>query len=183
MGFGNWVDWTLAIVVAASVVAAVWKGFIRELIALASVLAGLVIAALGYRSAAIWFEDLTRSRVVALGVAFLALFLATLLVGVLVSILARRLIKTAGLQWFDRLLGGVFGLVRGLAVDCVLLMVLLAFGIKSEAVQASALAPYVVTGARVLVLAMPGEMKAQFGAGFEKFRQALIENDRKATNK
>jgi membrane protein required for colicin V production len=164
-------------------VAAVWKGLIRELIALASVLAGLVVAALGYRLTAVWFEDLTRSHEVALGVAFLALFVATLLVGVLVSILARRLVKTAGLEWFDRFLGGVFGLVRGVAIDCVFLMALVAFGIKSEAVQASALAPYVVTGARVLVLAMPGEMQGQFGAGFEKFHQAVIERDRKASQR
>ena len=182
MGIGNWLDWTLTIVVLVSVAAAIWKGFVRELISLASVLAGIVIAALGYRSAAVWFEDLTRSHEVALGVAFITLFVATLLVGVLASVLAKRLIKTAGLQWFDRFLGGVFGLIRGIAVDCVLVMALVTFGIKPEAVHASVLTPYVVTGARVLILAMPGEMKTKFGAAFEKFREALSESDRKATS-
>ncbi len=153
----------------------------RELIALASVVAGLVIAALGYRRAAIGFEDLTRSREVALGGGFLALFLATLALGALVSVVTRKLIQTAGLQWFDRFLGGVFGLIRGVTVDCVLLMVLLAFAIKAEAVQHSSLAPYVTAGARVIALAMPQELKAQFRNGFEKFRQTLIQSDKKAT--
>lgn len=181
MGTWNWLDWTLAAVVVASVVAAILKGFIRELISLASVVAGLVIAALGYQRAAVWFEDVTRSHEVALGAGFLVLFLATLALGALVSVLARKLIKTAGLQWFDRFLGGVFGLIRGVAVDCVLLMALVAFGIKADVVQRSVLAPYVTTGARVIVLAMPGELRGQFQAGFEKFRQALIQSDRKAT--
>ncbi len=182
MGTWNWLDWILATVVVASVVAAAWKGFIRELISLASVVAGLVIAALAYPRAALWFEDLTRSHEVALGVGFLALFVATLVVGLLVSALADKLIRTAGLKWFDRFLGGVFGLVRGIVVDCIVLMAMVAFSIKPEAAQQSLLAPYVATGARVVAVAMPRELKAQFGAGLGKFRQALIQNDKQAAN-
>jgi membrane protein required for colicin V production len=181
MGTWNWLDWILAVIVVASVAAAIWKGFVRELISLASVVAGLVIAALGYQRAALWFDDLTRSHNVALGLGFLALFMGTLLVGVLVSLLVRKLIQKAGLQWFDRFLGGVFGLIRGVVIDCVLLMILLAFAIKAEAVQKSSLAPYVTTGARIIVLAMPADLKAEFKAGFEKFKQSLIQTDKKAT--
>ena len=181
MGTWNWLDWILAAVVVVSVGAAILKGFIRELISLASVVAGLVIAALGYQRAALWFDDLTSSHNVALGLGFLVLFLGTLLVGALVSVLARKLIQKAGLQWFDRFLGGVFGLVRGVVVDCILLMVLVAFAIKAEAVHKSMLAPYVTTGARVIALAMPADLKAEFRAGFDKFKQSLIQTDKKAT--
>jgi membrane protein required for colicin V production len=103
-----------------------------------------------------------------------------LVVGLLVSLLARKLIKTTGLQWFDRLLGGVFGLVRGVAVNCIMLMVMVAFSIKMHAVQESLLAPYVATGARVIALLMPRELRAHFDAGFGKLREALIERDREA---
>jgi membrane protein required for colicin V production len=112
---------------------------------------------------------------------FLTLFLATLVVGALVSYLARKLIKAAGVEWFDRFLGGIFGLVRGVVVDSILLLALVAFAIKPEAVRQSSLAPYVMAGARVLALGMPGSVKTQFQQGFEKFRQALIQSDKKAT--
>ncbi len=79
----------------------------------------------------------------------------------------------------DRFLGGVFGLVRGLIVDCVLLMTLVAFAIKTEAVRQSLFAPYITTGARALALVMPGGLREQFRAGFEKFKQALIQGDKK----
>ncbi|MGD0923497.1 MAG: CvpA family protein [Terriglobia bacterium] len=181
MGTWNWLDWILVAVVVVSVIAAIMKGFVRELISLASVVAGLVIAALAYQRAALWFDDLTRSHNVALGLGFLVLFVGTLLVGALVSGLARKLIQKAGLQSFDRFLGGAFGLVRGVVVDCILLMVLVAFAIKAEAVQKSALAPYVTTGARVIALAMPAELKAEFKAGFDKFKQSLMQTDKKAT--
>jgi hypothetical protein len=77
-------------------------------------------------------------------------------------------------------MGGVFGLVRGVLVDSVLLMVMVAFAIKPGAVQTAVLAPYITTGARVIALAMPSELKAQFRAGFEQFRQALAQSDKEA---
>jgi len=180
MGAWNWLDWTLAAIVASSVIAGAIRGFTRELISLASLVIGLVVAAVAYPRAALWFEDLTKSQDVALGLGFLALFLGVLLLGAVVSVLARKLIKTAGVIWFDRFLGAVFGSVRGLLVDCILLLVLMAFAIKPGAVQQSSLAPYVTTGANIISLAMPANLKAQFRMGLEKFRETLSQNDRKA---
>jgi membrane protein required for colicin V production len=180
MGAWNWLDWTFAAIVVASLVTAMMKGFVRELISLATLVIGLVVAALAYPRAALWFEDLTKSHEVALGLGFLVLFLGTLLLGSLLSLLARKLIMTAGIQWFDRFLGAVFGLVRGVVVDCILLLVLMAFAIKPEAVQRSTLAPYVTAGANLISLAMPANLKAQFRLGFERFRETLIQDDKKA---
>ena len=180
MGAWNWLDWTFAAIVALSVIAAVIKGFVRELISLASLVMAAVVAAVAYPRAALWFEDLTKSHEIALGLGFLVLFLGTLLLGSVVSLLVRKLIKTAGLEWFDRFLGAIFGLVLGVVVDCVLLFVLVAFALKPAAVQQSSLAPYVTTGARIISLAMPENLKAQFRLGFDKFRETLIQNDKKA---
>ena len=180
MGAWNWLDWIFAAIVAGSVIAGTLRGFTRELISVASLVAGIVVAAIAYPRAALWFEDLTKSHEVALGLGFLTLFLGTLLLGSVVSLLVRKLIKTAGIQWFDRFLGAVFGLVRGVLVNCVLLLVLLAFAIKPGAVQQSTLAPYVTSGAHIISLAMPANLKAQFRLGFDKFRETLSRNDRKA---
>jgi membrane protein required for colicin V production len=178
MATWNWLDYILAAIVVASVVTAMMKGIVQALISLASMVIGLVVAAIGYPRAALWFDDLTKSHEIALGLGFLVLFLGMLLVGALVGLLARKLIKTAGVQWFDRFLGGIFGLVCGVLVDAVLLMALLAFAIKPDAVRQSALAPYVTTGTRVVALIMPGNLRAQFHLGFEKFREALIQKDK-----
>jgi membrane protein required for colicin V production len=179
MGTWNWLDWTLAGVVAISVLTAFVKGFTRELISLTAVLAGLVVATLGYHKASVWFDDLAQSHQIALGLGFLTLFLGTLLAGVLVSFVASKIVKTAGLEGFDRLLGAGFGLVRGIVVDSVLLMVLVAFAIKPDAVGRSALAPYITTGSRALVVAMPQELRTQFRDRFEKLRQSFNQNDHK----
>jgi len=180
MGAWNWLDWTLAGVVGMSVLTAFFKGFTRELISLAAVLAGLVVATLGYERSSLWFEDLAHSHRVALGLGFLALFLGTVLEGHLVSLLGKKLIMTAGLQGFDRLLGAGFGLVRGILVDSVLLMALVAFAIKPEAVQRSTLAPYISNGARAIAVAMPSDLKAQFWDGFQRLRRGFSEAGEKS---
>jgi membrane protein required for colicin V production len=180
MGAWNWLDWTFAVIVAVSVIAAIMRGFFRELISLASLVIGLVVAAVAYPRAALWFEDLTKSHQVAQGLGFLVLFLGILLLGGIVSLVVRKLVKTAGLEWFDRFLGAVFGLVLGVLVDCVLLLVLLAFAIKPEAVRQSSLAPYVTAGANIISRVMPANLRAQFRLGLEKFRDTQIQNDKKA---
>ena len=178
MGSWNWLDCILAAIVVASFVTAMMKGFVQELISLASVLIGLVVAAFGYPRAALWFDDLTKSHEIALGLGFLTLFLGTFIIGTLVGVVARKLIKTAGIQWFDRFLGGVFGLVRGVLIDSILLMAMMAFAIKPDAVRQSVLAPYVTTGTRAIALVMPASLRAQFQVGFEKFREALTPSDK-----
>jgi membrane protein required for colicin V production len=180
MASWNWLDWVMAAILAFSVIAAILKGFVRELVALASLVAALVIAAIGYHRAGAWFQDLTRSPAIALGAGFLTLFCGTLLVGALVGRVAHKLIKAAALEWFDRFLGGIFGLARGLVIDSVLLMVLMAYSIKPRAVRNSSLTPFVAAGARVIVLAMPSDLRNQFQTGFEKFRDSLAAKERKA---
>lgn len=177
----NWLDVVLAAVVLVSVIAAARKGFIWELISLGGVVVGLILAALYYRRSAVWFQDLMQSHEVALGAGFLAIFLGTLLAAGLVSALLRKIVKTVGIQWADRLLGVAFGLIRGLVVDCILLLILVAFAIKPESVRKSLLAPYVTMGARVIALAMPSSLKQQFRAGFNNINQGLV-NKEERTN-
>jgi membrane protein required for colicin V production len=179
MAHWNWLDWVFVIIVMASILTALWKGFVAELVSLASVIAGLIIAAANYERVAPLLEGFMRSQDVALGVSFIVLFAAVVLIGALISALAGRLIRKVKLQWFDRFLGAVFGLMRGLLVDCVLLLVMMAFAIEQGAVRKSILAPYVTAGSRVIALAMPDHMRRDFRTGFEKFKKALIQTDKK----
>jgi membrane protein required for colicin V production len=181
MAHWNWLDWVLATIVLLSVVTAIWKGFVAELITLASAIAALIVAALYYERLAPLLSGFTRGPGVARGVSFVLLFAAVMIVGALISAGAKKLIKKVQLQWFDRFLGGIFGLVRGLLIDCIVLLVMMAFAIQEGTVEKSALAPYFSAGSRVLAVAMPGSMRNGFRASFEKFKKELIQTDKKAT--
>lgn len=176
----NWLDWILTVIIVLSVLFAFRKGFVRELISLTAVVVGIVLASLEYWRVARWIERITKSREVASAVGFLVIFCAVLLVGALILSLARLLIKTAGVEGFDRFLGALFGIIRGFLVDCVVVMVLIAFSILPAAVQRSRLVPYISAGSRVLAATMPRSLDTKFRSGFERFRQAVLQASRPA---
>ncbi|HTV54170.1 MAG TPA: CvpA family protein [Terriglobia bacterium] len=174
MGAWNWLDWVMVIIMVASIIMAIGKGLVRELISLAAVVVGIIVASLEYGRAAYWFQDLTKSKEIAWAAGFLAIFALVLAAGGAASLAARFLIQQAGIEWFDRFLGGIFGLVRGLLIDSILLMVMMAFAVKPQAVEKSRLAPYVSTGARAMAYLMPGSLRNSFDQEFKKFRRAYL---------
>lgn len=174
----NWLDAVLLGIVAVSVVAAMWEGLIREIFSLGSLVVGVTLAALEYPRVAVWLHGRTSSPEAAKCLAFLGLFLGTLIAGAVISFVLRKTLQKAGLAWFDRLLGAIFGLVRGFVIASVLLLAMVAFSIQTAAVQESTLAPYVITGARVIGALMPQDLRSQFQSGLAKFRHALIEKDK-----
>ena len=145
MGAWNWLDWTLAVIVAVSVAAS----------------AGLMAASHEGETAE------GRDRDIAAPLAG-----AEFAGGGLVLI-------EVGQALFDRILGGIFGLARGVGIAMVLLMTMMAFGLKTEALHQSVLAPYAANLARPLANLMPEDFRTRFQAGLDKLKQALIQQDKK----
>ena len=118
-----WPDYAIIAIIAVSVVVGALRGFIKEVFSLAVWAAAFLVA---YHFAGD-VADLMASTVTlpsartAMG--FAGLFIAVLLVGGLINYLLGKLVETTGLSGTDRLLGGVFGAARGLALVVVLLLV------------------------------------------------------------
>ncbi len=177
----EWTDLTtldllFATIILISAVFALFKGFVREIISLVALFAGLLLAASYYPSAARLLLDFSRDETVASLVGFLAIFLGCLLTGILVASLAKRFVKAASLQWIDHLLGGIFGLLRGWAVASIIVLALIAFPVRENILERSALAPYLLTGARAAALLVPPELKLQFYEHYKKVLQAWNES-------
>ena len=175
----NWLDWVLALIIFFSALSGLSEGFTRGLIGLASLVVGLAVAAAGYRGLGGGLGSVIHSHALAYGVAFLILFFLVVLVGAVISSLAARLLKTAGLTAFDRFLGLFFGLLRGVIFDAAVLMVLLAFGLKLEAVRRSRLAPPVTQGSRAMAALMPADLRSEFDAGLDQLKNGLANAEKR----
>ncbi|MGH9555086.1 MAG: CvpA family protein, partial [Terriglobales bacterium] len=82
------------------------------------------------------------------------------------------MMKLSGLKWFDRALGGIFGLLRGVVVATVVVMALLAFVPESRVTAGSALGPYLIATGRMVSRMAPAEMRDRFLRGVEAVRKA-----------
>ncbi len=115
-------DYAVLAIAGVSIALGVMRGLSRELISLAAwVVAFVAAGALGGDVAALLERQITDASSRALAGVVVAFFLALVAMSV-IAMLVSRLIRGAGLGAEDRVLGGLFGLARGLLVVLALVM-------------------------------------------------------------
>jgi membrane protein required for colicin V production len=118
----NPADGVILAVIAISVLLGVFRGLVREAFSLAGWVAAFLVARLFHAPfeamLAGWIATPSLRMVAAYG----GLFAMTLLLSSLLGYVVMSLMEMAGVRAVDRLLGAVFGLVRGLILVLVLLV-------------------------------------------------------------
>ena len=120
----TWFDYAVLAIVGVSVLLGVIHGLVRELLALASWMIAFLVAQLYAADAATLLTMQISHQELRLLAAFIAVFLIVYVAMKLLTSAVSRLVKSSGLGGVDRLLGSLFGLVRGGMI--VMVMVLLA---------------------------------------------------------
>ncbi|ABE49961.1 CvpA family protein [Methylobacillus flagellatus] len=117
-------DYAVMVIMGASVLLSMMRGFVREVLALAAWVIAFVVARLYTVEVSMMLPDSIPAEELKFLAAFLILFLSALLVCSLLAIAIAQVFKAIGLSALDRCLGVLFGCVRGLLI--VLTLVLLA---------------------------------------------------------
>lgn len=118
------VDIAILAALGLSVLVGLWRGFLAEVLAiLVWILAAWAAWSFG-PAIAVQLEGRIDTPSVRLLLACAGCFVVVLAAGALVSFLLRKLVAGSGLSGSDRLLGMVFGLVRGLALVTLAVLLL-----------------------------------------------------------
>lgn len=117
-----WIDIVVLALIALSAILSLFRGFIKEALALVTWLAAFWIAATFYEIFAQWLSQWISVPSVQKITAFVFLFVVVLLLGALINYLAGRLVVKTGLTGTDRMLGVVFGLARGAVIVAILVL-------------------------------------------------------------
>src|SRR6266566_2201404 len=120
-------DWVIMFIVLLSVLQAIAQGFLHEFFALAGVVLGYLLAAWEYPRAAAWYARYVNSPWAAEIAGFFTIFFVVVLLAGTLGRIVRWAVHGVGLRWFDRLLGGIFGFIRGAVVAAVIVLGMAAF--------------------------------------------------------
>ena len=124
LGHLNWLDWGILGVIGVSVVISIARGFLREVISLATWVLAIWVSFHYTQTIAILLEDYIQADMLRMMVSVGVLFFATLIAGVFVNVMIGGLMMRSRLSVADRFLGMAFGATRGLLL--VTLSVMLA---------------------------------------------------------
>lgn len=177
----NWVDLLLLLVVAASVATGFAAGFARVGVGFIAALVGIFAGFWSYGIVGAYFLDYVSSKAIANLIGFFLIFVVVLVAGAIIGSILAKFLKWIGLSWFDRLLGGAFGLVRGAIIAAALVTVLLAFAPSPppRSVVSSRLMPYVIDVADVLAAMTPHEIKDAFHDTRDRVKRMWSEEEAK----
>jgi membrane protein required for colicin V production len=169
----NWLDFVLILLFGISVLTAAKTGFTREVIGLITAIVALFCGLWFYGAAGAFLLPYVSSPAIANFCGFFLIFCGILLLGGLTGIALSKLLKFAGLSWFDRVLGAAFGCIRGLLLAIALILALLAFAPSDappRSVVRSHLAPYVVDASHVVASMAPRELKEGFRKHYDRVK-------------
>lgn len=152
----NWFDYAIIATLALSILVGLWRGFIGEVLALLCWVLAFWVAWMFGPLLAEQFSGAISVPSVRVLLAYALCFVAVLIGGAIVSYLMRKLVSGSGLSGTDRLLGMVFGLVRGFAL-VVLVVLLMKFTpvVRDDWWQTSRMLPTFDNGARWVTSYLP----------------------------
>lgn len=118
----NWADFIILGIIGVSVLIGVWRGFIREALSLLAWVLAVWAALMFHGTVEQWLQPYIETPILRLAVAVLLLFFIILLLASLISLVVNKLLAKAGLSAADRIVGILFGVLRGALLVTVLIL-------------------------------------------------------------
>lgn len=167
----NWLDFVLLAIILVTAIVGIFKGFVRQVIGLVAVVAGLILACLYYEQTAGIFMTFVKNDLVSNFLGFLLIFVVVLVAGAILGHLFTKAMK-GPLAFANRLFGAIFGVVKAVLICGILVFALVSFEIAKPALETSVLAPACLGLTRAVVNAIPRDLRARFNESYKRIRES-----------
>lgn len=157
----NWLDIVLVAVLLITFILGIVKGLIRQIIGIAAVVIGLILAVYNYSYVSQFYIRLVSHQTVSNLLGFFTVFIAVLCVGWFIAYLLSKLAK-GPLKFFNHALGGGLGLLKGILISGVIVFALLIFPVDKSGLKESQLSPYCLKITKAIYYLIPENLKQDF---------------------
>ena len=118
----HWIDYAIITVVGLSMLTGLFRGFLKELIALCVWILAIWLGFHYSPELDPWLQHYIQEKTARMVVAFILILVATIIAGGLFNAVLSFILRRTGLSGTDRLLGMVFGFVRGVFIVAIVLV-------------------------------------------------------------
>jgi membrane protein required for colicin V production len=161
----NWVDVLLIVLIIITVILGMIKGLMRQVIGILAVFLGLILAIVYSPHVAKLIMELGADKSIAYVLAFFLILGIVMMIGWLSS---RMFLKIKGpVKFFDRLLGGGLGFVKGVIICGAVVYTLYIFLDDKDTMKNSVFAPYTLRITNAVVSLIPRELKDRFSKAYK----------------
>ena len=173
----NFFDIIVIVILSYCLIRGVFRGLIKELSSIIGVLGGFYAAFTYYMLVAKplskWITNTGYLNILSFLIIFCGVFIIISILGVIIN----YLLKIAFLGWLDRILGSVFGAMKGILIVSVLLIAFTAFLPKgTPVIKDSLLSPYVTLVSEKMAKVISKDMKHDFSTKIATIKKAWKKN-------
>ncbi|MBU0995781.1 MAG: CvpA family protein [Proteobacteria bacterium] len=170
----NPLDMIIVVIMAFCLIRGLFRGFVKEISSIIGVMAGYYAAYTYYPDLSDYLSGLMSSGKIYMNVlSFLVLFCGIYLIISLLGVLIKFIMKIAYLGWVDRILGTLFGGIKGILIVSVILIGLATLLPRDTSlIRTSVLSKHVAKVSVVMIRAVPDEMKREFGERLKKLKES-----------
>lgn len=167
----NWLDYVFLAIILVTAVIGIVKGFVRQVIGLVAVIAGLVLAVVYYDQTSHLFMTFVKNQLASNFLGFMLIFLVVVAAGAILGhIITKAMIGP--LAFANRLFGAIFGLVKAVLICGIIVFALVSFNMAQPALETSVLAPACLGITRAVVNLVPKDLRTRFNESYQRIRES-----------
>ena len=165
----NTFDIVVICVVGLLTALGLWKGMVRQLVTLAGVIAGYIVAIKLYEPVSTLLPNIHPGT--AKVISFLALFIACIIASWIIGWIVEKIVKISGLGLLNRIGGGLLGFLKAYLIVSVAVMILIAFLPTDNGLFKNSLTlKYILPGANVIKNIISPNVKTKYDDKVEKVK-------------
>jgi len=155
----NVLDIIFIAVLLFSALFGVFRGFIKEVLSLIFLILSLLLGIVFYSDAGRLFQSFFKSKQLSNIAGFIAVSSLVLITGYILTYFTRKVLRIGPIKSIDRLLGGVFGVIRGILISAVILFAIVYLPLKKDIIIGSKLSPYLYDIVKIIKGYLPENLE------------------------
>ena len=156
----NWLDVVLLALLGFSVIAGVMKGLVREIFSLGGVILAILLGLMFAPTLQPTFDRWIPVASAAYAAGFLCVFVVVMILVEIVARFVQKLVKLVRLTLMNRVLGGAFGLLRGILIATIVILGVTLFAEPGDSLLAgSKVTPVLTKSATLFAPLLPDEVE------------------------